>query len=395
MCCVEIYAFAKIILQYMAIIFNPKWRFIFYIKNIPVKKLHFLFLLLPLTVNAQKKVDLDPFKFTAQFRTLPAMVLDSSYHTYNVTIEATKLTQPLLREIDPENSVMLRGWRKLPTNGHITVSVKLDDVLPETVSVKERTQTTKDKSGAVITKTFYYEQVQYTFAANAIINDYKGMHIMDQPLADRQYKLVYNSPEFAFKPMAEGYFAINAIRITKDLYRRSVTNAMHYLSERLTDNFGFDEVTVHDKMWIVDSRKHPEYEAHRNAFQKIKEVLFSMSANEPIDKAKQDLKPVIDYFEKIKTDYSTMNKHDRKIRYASYYNLAVLYYYLDDPQSMMKEASGLILNDFDSNDGKAFEQTAMQLKNIFQNTQINSRHFTIDINKFKGPFENNVTGPKK
>lgn len=341
-------------------------------------------------MQAQKKVDLDPFKFSVQVRTLPAMVIDSSYHTYNVVVETNRINQALLNEIDPENTVVLKGWRKLNANGHINIAVKLEDILPESISIKERTQTSKDKKGNVTTKIFYYEQVQYSFAANAVINDYTGAHIMDQPLASRQHKLVYNSPEFAFRPMAQGYFALNAVALTKELYRRSVTNAMHYLSDRLTDNFGFDEITITDQMWIVDSRKHPEYEAHRNAFQKASEVLFSMSANEPIDNAREQLKPVIDYFESIKTTYTSTNKHDRKIRYASYYNLAVIYYYLDDPQNMLKQASGLIMNDFDSKDGKAFEATAMRLKNIFQNTHIYSRHFTIDPAGFKGPFENNV-----
>jgi hypothetical protein len=96
---------------------------------------------------------------------------------------------------------------------------------------------------------------------------------------------------------------------------------------------------------------------------------------------------VIDYFEKIKKKYSSTKKHDRKIRYASYFNLAVLYYYLDDPQAMMKEANGLELNDYDAKDAKGFVQTATWLKNIFQQTNIYTRHFNIDPSRFKGPYE--------
>ena len=50
-------------------------------------------------------------------------------------------------------------------------------------------------------------------------------------------------------------------------------------------------------MWIVDSRKHPEYDAHREAFRTITDVLFSMNADSSIDKAREKLKPVIAYFE--------------------------------------------------------------------------------------------------
>ena len=96
---------------------------------------------------------------------------------------------------------------------------------------------------------------------------------------------------------------------------------------------------------------------------------------------------MIDYFEIIKTTYSGSKKHDRKIRYASYFNLAVLYYYLDDPEQMMKEANGLILNDFHTAVGKSFQETALRLKNQFQQSNIYTRHFNIDPSLFTGPHE--------
>jgi hypothetical protein len=356
-----------------------------------VKKLYFFALLLfPLALFAQKKVDLDKYRFSVQYRSLPKMLLDSTYHTYNVEVEGTRLMQPLLQELSPEQSVLLEGWRKLSDRGHITIKVKLGDLLPEGVSVKERIETIKNKSGQVTgTKVYYHQEVVYTFAATASINDYKGMHIMDQELADRGYKQVFNSPEFPLKQLAEGYFVVNSLAVTKDLYRNCVNRAMRYLSERITDNYGYSEVTANDFMWIVDSRKHPEYAAHRKAFQQMNEVLFTMNANTPIEGAREQLKPVIDYFEKIKRDYPSTNKHDRKIRYASYFNLAVLYYYLDDPQAMMKEANGLVLNDFDAKDGKGFEQTATWLKTLFQQTNIYTRHFSINEAAFRGPYEKN------
>lgn len=355
------------------------------------KLLPALTLLLPIALLAQKKVDLDPYYFTAQYRSLPKLRLDSTYRTYNVEVEGTRLMQNFLKEIDPEKTVILDGWRKLSNDGHLTIKIKLEDLLPESVTVNERIQNIKDKAGNITsTKIFYRQEVTYTFAATAAITDYKGTHIMDQALADRGYKQVYKSPEFAFKKMAEGYFLVNALTITNDLYRSCVNRAMHYLSERITSSFGFGDVTVRDKMWIIDSRKHPEYSAHRQAFQRLNEVLFSMNASNSIDGVREQLQPVIQYFEGIKKKYTSTKKHDRKIRYASYFNLAVLYYYLDDPQSMMREANGLVLNDFDTRDGKAFENSASNLKSIFQQANIYTRHFSIDPAKFRGPYENNA-----
>jgi hypothetical protein len=356
-----------------------------------MKKLYFIFHLFFIHfahLQAQKKVDLDPFRFTVKYRSLPGMKIDSTYRTYNVVVTGTNLMKPFLAGMSPEKSVLLEGWRKLPEDGHITIQVNLDDLLPESIQVKQRSEKIKDVAGLITgNRIYYHEEVKYSFAAKAIINDYNGMHITDFILEGRGNKHVYSSPEFAFKPLAQGYFALNAAKITAELYRDCVNHAIQNLNETITDNFGFREVSSNDMMWIVDSRKHPEYAAHRQAYQQLNEVFFSMNASSSIEAVKEQVKPVIDYFESIKKNYSSFSKHDRKMRYASFYNLAVLYYYLDDPDNMMKEAQGLRLNDYDSRDADGFEKTAVWLKNLFQTTNIHTRHFSIDTGKFTGPFE--------
>ena len=347
-----------------------------------------LFLIFPLSLVAQKSVDLDKLRFRVQYRALPAMKIDSNYRTYNVEVETTKMMNSFLQDLSPERSVQIDGWKRLQKDGHLDIKVKFGDLLPGDVAVKERVVTTKDRNGVVTgTKTYYWQEVTYTFEADAIISDYKGIHIMDESLASRNYKKVYRSPEFAIKSLAEGYFILNSMAISKDLYRDNVTNAIQALSDRLTNNFGYREVTVNDYMWLIDTRKHPEYNEWRKAMQQMNDVLFALTPSTPVAGAREQLKPAIDYFEKIKKNYLSTKKHDRKIRYGAYYNLAVLYYYLDDPASMAKEANGLMMNDFDTKDGKAFESTASWLRTQFEQTNIYTRHFPIDINKLKGPYE--------
>jgi len=354
-----------------------------------------LLLLVPIIMSAQKRVDLDRYHFTVQYRSLPQIRLDSTYRTYNVEVEGTKLMRPFLREMAPENSVVLEGWRKLDNNGHLTISVRLEDMLPESISVKQRIENITNRLGQVTgTRILYYQEVVYTFAATASISDYKGMHVLDEVLADRGYKQVYNSPEFSFKALAEGYFSLNALTITNNLYQSCVNRAMHFLRDRLNDDFGFKEVTANDYVWVIGSRKDPEYTANRQAIQQLSVVLFAMNADSSIAGARKELEPIIQYFESVKKNYTSSSRHDRKIRYASYYNLAVLYYYLDDPQLMMNEANGLVLNDFDKQDGKAFEQSATRLKDLFRISNINTRHFSINTMAFKGPYEKDAVTSK-
>ncbi len=359
------------------------------------KNLFPLILLLPVVAFSQR-VDLDRFKFTTQYRSLPAMRLDSSYRTYNVSVETSRLMQGYLSDMTPEKSVMLEGWKMLKKNGHISINIKLEDLLPESFSVKEREEIIKDRNGKETgRRKLYSQEVVYTFSAFADVSDYRGAHIENINLASRNYKQTYRSPEFQIRQVAEGYFLVNSLTITEQLYKKCVNRAMNYLSNHLTQNYGYAERTVTDHMWILDSKKHPEYRAHRQAFLTISEVLFGLSANKPLDGVREQLKPAIDYFESIKRKYVSSSKHDRKLRYASYFNLAVLYYYLDDPQAMQKEASALVLNDYDAKDGKAFESSAIFLKNLFIQTKINSRHFAIDTTTFKGPGEATAVAVKQ
>ena len=358
------------------------------------KNLFVAVLLLPL-VSFSQRVDLDRFKFSSQYRSLPAFRLDSSYRTYHVSVETSRLMQGYVSGMTPEKSVILEGWRMLNKNGHLAIQVKLEDLLPQSFSVKEREEIIKDRAGKETgRRKLYSQEVVYTFSAFADITDHRGAHIENIVLADRDYKQVYRSPEFAIRYMAEGYFLVNSLTVTEQLYKNCVNRAMNYLSSRINDDFGYAERTVTDHMWILDSKKHPEYQAHRQAFLTISEVLFSISANRSLDGIREQLQPAIDYFESIKKKYPSTSKHDRKLRYASYYNLAKLYYYLDDPQAMKREASALILNDYDAKDGKALEASAMYLKNLFIQTKLGSRHFAIDTTTFKGPGETSAVAIK-
>src|SRR5436189_939787 len=115
-----------------------------------------------------QKVDLDRFKFTSQFRTLPAVVVDSSYHTYHVSVETSRLMQAYLSDMTPEKSVILEGWKMLKKNGHLAIHVKLEDLLPESFSVKGREEIIKDRLGKETgRRKLYTQEVVYTFSALA------------------------------------------------------------------------------------------------------------------------------------------------------------------------------------------------------------------------------------
>ena len=109
-----------------------------------------------------------------------------------------------------------------------------------------------------------------------------------------------------------------------------------------------------------------------------------MSPDQPLDQVKADMKQVIDYFNSVKKKYNSNSKSDKKLRYASYYNLAKIYWWLDDPDAAMREANELVINGFDSKDGERLEAGAENLKEQLRSAKRDSRHFKLNIDEYQG-----------
>jgi hypothetical protein len=80
--------------------------------------------------------------------------------------------------------------------------------------------------------------------------------------------------------------------------------------------------------------------------------------------------------------YPENSKGDRKIRYSAFYNLAQIYYYLDQPAKSNEWANTLIFNDYDSRDGKTILATNNNDSVLFHVNQLQTRHFAIDTKNF-------------
>jgi hypothetical protein len=337
-------------------------------------------------VSNGDKVDLDKYTFAASYRDLPKNGLDTSYHTYSVKIEYGLLNKLALRRDELENQVRIEGWRRLSYNAHVQVALRFEDLIIQGSEVKEKVEVTKDKDGKETgKKTYYVVEVPYSFGAQARITDYRGRFIESIELANRDQRRVHTSETFPSEAEAKAYSKYGLLLLTPQLMRQSVNNVLTNLSSTLTYNYGYPERTVSDFFWVIASRKHPEYENHRRAWGDFKQAITQMSPDEPLDEVRAMMKPVIDYYNKVLKTYSSDSKGDKKVRYASHYNLAKIYWYLDDPDAAIKEATELIINGYDAKDGNRLEAGATDLKTLMRQARIYSRHFRVQVEEYQGP----------
>ena len=333
-----------------------------------------------------QRVDLDRFNFTASYRDFPDEPLPASYKTFNVRIEAAPSLGLGYTAGTLENIIRIEGLKKVNGTGHITILAMLDDIVFEKSETKERIEIKKDKQGVEIRKSFFSTEMTYSFSARASVYDYKGNTILSNYiLADREDKKIYKTPEYSNPIEALNGFNNKILEIKSNLARQLVGNSIGNLNSLLNTRYGYSIQRVNDIFWVLNNKKHPEYGEQQKAWNNFKNAIVLMSPDEPLDKVKERMKPVIDYYEKVKTIYTGSDKEARKLRYASYYNLAKVYLYLDDPAAAIREADALAMNDYDESDGRTLRSIAENLDEQLKKNNTSTRHFPVDIARYEPP----------
>lgn len=333
-------------------------------------------LLLSLTLTAQK-VDLDRFRFTAAYRDLPSMPIDSAYHSYDFQLHTGPLMRVATNDLRGAETLFIEGWLGVPEHGDIGVSLNMEDLIIVKSDLQSREEIKKDKSGNITNrKTYHYSVLTYTYTARMAVTDKEGRQLQSRQLVSRSESFQHKGPEFASKAAAANLL-LNMFTLTAELSQEVMNATIRQLSNQLTNAYGYAERRVSDQVWIIDSRKHPEYDTFRSHWAAIQHGLFRLNPNEGVEAIRISLIADIDYFEKLPLRYTGKDKADRKLRYAAYYLLSKIYYYLDDPDRAAEAANRLVLNDYDSRDGKLLEADASQLKDLFILNKRDSRHFPL------------------
>jgi hypothetical protein len=333
-----------------------------------------------------QRVDLDRFNFTASYRDFPDEPLPAEYKTYNVRIEAAPSLGLGYSAVNLENLVNIEGLKKVTGTGHMTIIAMLDDIVIEKTETVERVQVTKDKQNVEVKKSFFATEMTYSFSARATVYDYKGNTVVSNYiLFDRENKRTYKTPEYSNPVDASNNFNNKILETKSNLAKQLVNGAISNLNSYLNTNYGYAIQKVNDIFWVLNNKKHPEYAEHQKAWNNFKSAIVLMSPDESLEKVREKMKPVIAYYEKIKTVYTASDKEAKKMRYASYYNLAKIYLYLDDPAAAMREADALAMNDYDENDGKHLRAVAESLNEQLKRNNASTRHFPVVISSFQPP----------
>lgn len=337
------------------------------------RALGLVFLAGNMALNAQK-VDLDPYNFKFQYRNLPATPLDTSFKTFSVHTDISENTENAMTTDAIDSKVNLQGFSRVDRRGDVSISITIEDLFIDKYDIIENSSETKNKDGSVTKNYSYYVAVTYSIKGNAVFRDKTGGELKKgMSLFSSSYN--WNSSTYKTRSEASTYYSNNKRAIMNNLMRERINEAIDGINTHVNHYFGYPVTDVNMYLWLVDNGKHPEKEPMSARWKALKPAIEGITANELSDDTKSKINEMIKYFDGLKTTYNKDEKGDKKIRYAAYYNNAVLYMMLDMPDKAVIEANGLVTNDYDAKDGKHLNEQAEALIALFNANHLNSRHF--------------------
>jgi hypothetical protein len=334
-------------------------------------------------VSAQK-VDLDKYRFSiGSMYTLPNDPLPEDYKTFNAKATIGKSIE--LDENTIENKFNIGGWNRLENTAkaHLSIAVSLGNLIIDKSEIKESKSESKDKAGKVTVSYSYTVTYQYSMGANYKITDYNGKSYSCGSYLKPSGS--FNSDNFSTYSAASNYKNDNNFALRDRFTNELIDRYINQINRDMTSKWGLSTVGSNDHFWLMDSKKHPEQDSMQIYAKFIKEKMPIFTANMVASEFIEVMSPFIGYLERLPSRYKTDEKNDKKLRYSSYYNLAKLYWYLDDVDKSDAYADLLIKNDYDKDDGEDIKKDNVKLRAIFSKAKINKRHLSFDTSTFMGP----------
>jgi len=331
----------------------------------------FLLVALAMPVFSQS-VDLDPHSFNLSYVNLPQKpVLDRKNRTFSIKVDTGNVYEFREAKDHLEYNVSIDGFKNVESNGYFVLDVNLWNPMIILQEIKKVEHKVKDDKGV--------ERTEISYKVISKVREMGSFSVVcaSDPTFDKKYSLensytVENS--FSTYDNAKNYPGLDAATVKND-YMAAVVAGMDI---RLNRDFGFVIKQSTDYLWILDSKKHPEFDNNVKSLKNIKDVFNKMRYDEEVTALKTELEPTIKYFEGIEKTFAEDERKQRKLRYGAYYNLASIYHYLDMPDESDIWCNKLIANKYDASDGESMKLRNESLRELLAINQVKSRHMDVE-----------------
>ncbi len=332
-------------------------------------------MLLQVTLIFAQKVDLDSKKLKHSYYNMPTdpiVDLADNEHTFSVKIVT----------IDPNVSrfmtsqsitklVEIDGLNRVNKDGRILVELRLTEF-----NETERKVNTISMANIVS----YVAQIRFKAVFTCTVIDTKGMKTITTKLNGTTYT-DYNHRTASHDNRSAAQNELNGA--TQEVVVKSyIQKFILECNSELSPKIGYIKAEEEHKFYAMDSEKHPENAQFNKEFAKLSAIVAKCNIEQTnMDAVREEAKPILAYLEAMPAKYTLDDKQHRKIRYAGWYNAALLNYVLDNFDEAIKLSQKVIDNKYDDDDGKKLLKKCQEAKIIQDANKTKYRHFALSWKK--------------
>ncbi|UOB16230.1 hypothetical protein [Abyssalbus ytuae] len=345
-----------------------------------MNKNYFSFLvLLFLSFVGFAQADIDKEYFPVSYVGIPDRpIRDENKRTYDVKVEMPEAISDIISEVSVENLIQINGFIRNETTPFVNTSIQVSNLFidAENMKITERRHRTITEDGGVDLKhSNKYYVYSFPYSINATYEINCSLYPAQKGFAKQERE--FESTSFSTKGEAYNHYQSN-IQLIKENITHSFLNFLIYTVNNILNNsYGYKAVNKKDYLWILDSKRNPFTEAHKKA---ISDVFFNMKQmryNKPIEDIKKNTENVIKTFDSIANLIPAEKRRDRKVRYACFYNSAVLSYYIDEPQQSSIYAEKALKEEFNNKEATVLINKSEELDRLLKLNNIADRHMDI------------------
>jgi hypothetical protein len=321
------------------------------------------------SVKAQK-VNLDPFTFNYEHVQLPLNYTDPANRTYNVVTNNGSDYYWVFNNDDFSRKININGFKPVNSGAYINIEVLLENLIIENAGVKENF--TKNAAGAMVVSS-YTATINCRGVGKCVVNCDGRVSSIPLTYTNKMTSQNYQNSDGAYR-----YYYDNLNTLKQQFSREFAMTSIDKIFAELNYLYGYRILESRGNLWVLESKDHPDFPGHQDAMTTIRNAFGSLTYTSDPLPVYQSLQPVIKYYEDLIVANNTDDKHHKKMRYSSYYNIMNIYYALDLPEKARVAAEALILNDYDKADGKLMIEKANNLTNILNTNKVVHSHLIVD-----------------
>lgn len=332
-------------------------------------------LLLQVTLIFAQKVDLDSKKLKHSYYKMPTeQVADVADNEHTFSVKVVNIDPNVSRFMTSQSItklVEIDGLNRVNKDGRILLELRLTEF-----NETERKVNTISMANIVS----YVAQIRFKAVFTCTAIDTKSMKTITTKLNGTTYT-DYNHRTATHDNRNAAQNELNGA--TQEVVVKSyIQKFILECNAELTTKLGYIKTEEEHKFYAMDAEKHPENAQFNKEFAKLTAIVAKCNIEQTnMNAVSEEAKPVLAYLEAMPAKYALDDKQHRKIRYAGWYNAALLNYVLDNFDEAIKLSQKVIDNKYDDDDGKKLLKKCQEAKVIQEASKTKYRHFALSWKK--------------